>query len=277
MSMSKLQELAIQMHFPNEFMPAEYYRDIFHYTSPEGFRSILLGSPKSVTIWASRYDCLNDASEGTIAEQVFLETCADLKEQGHIDDNLYQLFVKVHPEKTTLIKYREDAAIRLTRLECDKFVCSFSKNPDSLAMWNYYSKGHKYEGFNIGFLTSRITDSLYSVLRVLQFGGAFLVLLLIGSQNGIVGMWGNHFTLKFHAVFSFPCLPGRYKSITLNKLVALSGESLRLNRGHGAIICHVALEIFINVQNHLITYSNASFLQSAACCIYLLYRQCINH
>lgn len=164
MLLSKLQEFEALMPLNNEFMPAEYYRDIFHYTSPEGFRSILLGSPKSVTIWASRYDCLNDASEGTIAEQVFLETCADLKEQGHIDDNLYQLFVKVHPEKTTLINYREDAAIRLTRLECDKFVCSFSKNPDSLAMWNYYSKGHKYEGFNIGFLTSRITDSLYASL-----------------------------------------------------------------------------------------------------------------
>ena len=162
MLLSKLQEFEALMPLNNEFMPDEYYRDIFHYTSPDGFRSILLGSPKSVTIWASRHDCLNDASEGTIAEQVFLETCADLKDQGEIDEELYQLFVTVRPAKTTLIDFREGDSMRLTRLECYRYICSFSKNPDSLAMWNYYSKGNKYEGFNIGFFLSGLTDSLDS-------------------------------------------------------------------------------------------------------------------
>ena len=164
MSFSKLQEFEALMPLNNEFMPAEYHRDIFHYTSPDGFRSILLGSSDSVTIWASRYDCLNDASEGTIAEQVFLETCAELKDRGEIDKELYQLFATVRPARTTLIDFRDGDSIRLTRLECHRYVCSFSKNPDSLAMWNYYTKGNKYEGFNVGFYTSGVTDSLDSSL-----------------------------------------------------------------------------------------------------------------
>ena len=41
---------------------------------------------------------------------------------------------------------------------------SFSKNKDSLAMWNYYSKGNKYEGFNIGVYPNGIKESLKQLL-----------------------------------------------------------------------------------------------------------------
>ena len=39
-------------------------------TSPTGFSSIMSGDLEQVTLWASRYDCLNDASEGTVVEEV---------------------------------------------------------------------------------------------------------------------------------------------------------------------------------------------------------------
>ena len=40
--MSKLDEFEILMGLNNEYMPAEYDGyDVFHYTSPEGFKSIL--------------------------------------------------------------------------------------------------------------------------------------------------------------------------------------------------------------------------------------------
>ena len=40
--------------------------------------------------------------------------------------------------------------------ECDGYVCCFSVDRDSLPMWNYYSKGTHYEGYNIGFQSSDI-------------------------------------------------------------------------------------------------------------------------
>lgn len=67
-------------------MPVEYERDLFHYTSPAGFSSILLGDQEKVTLWASRYDCLNDASEGHVVEEVFQEVCRELKDRGEITE-----------------------------------------------------------------------------------------------------------------------------------------------------------------------------------------------
>jgi len=42
----------------------------------------------------------------------------------------------------------------------DLFVSSFSKNGDSLPMWNYYSKNGKYLGYNIELKVSEIKDDI---------------------------------------------------------------------------------------------------------------------
>ena len=52
----------------------KYTGTIFHYTSTNNINPILLNG-NDVVLWASRYDCLNDISEGTIPQIRFLEVC----------------------------------------------------------------------------------------------------------------------------------------------------------------------------------------------------------
>ena len=68
--LSKLDEFKLLLKMDADYMPAEYENDLFHYTAPTGFSSIMSGDLEQVTLWASRYDCLNDASEGTVVEEV---------------------------------------------------------------------------------------------------------------------------------------------------------------------------------------------------------------
>jgi len=158
--LSKLDEFQILLRMDANYMPEEYGMDIFHYTSPAGLTSILFCDKEKTVLWASRYDCLNDMSEGSIVEDILHEVCDDLLKQGNITPELHKLFYSVRPARTILLSYHEKDALKITRPECNRYVCSFSKNSDSLAMWNYYSKGSKYEGFNIGFFPKGIESSL---------------------------------------------------------------------------------------------------------------------
>ena len=163
--LSKLDQFQVLLAMDASYMPSEYCRDIFHYTSPAGFMSILFGNPDRPVLWASRYDCLNDMSEGFVAEAVLREVCDGMLGEGVINQEMYELFSGVRPARTILLPHYDDDTLRITRPECDRYICSFSKNKDSLAMWNYYSKGSKYEAFNIGFFPSGIEESLKSYLH----------------------------------------------------------------------------------------------------------------
>ena len=162
--LSKLDRFKTLLEMDACYMPSEYGRDIYHYTSSVGFMSILFGNPDNAVLWASRYDCLNDMSEGSVAEEILHEVCDDLLNTGELTQELYHLFSTVKTARTILLPHYEGDALRVTRPECDRYICSFSKNADSLAMWNYYSKGSKYEGFNIGFFPSGIETSLKDFL-----------------------------------------------------------------------------------------------------------------
>lgn len=145
----------------NQYMPDKYDGNIYHYTSPNGIESILFKDKGKVTLWASRYDCLNDISEGTIALQIYKEVCEDLRNSKEITKEQYDKITNLEAIKKEFITYESsNKKINMTEcVECEKYICSFSKNHDSLAMWNYYSKGSKYEGYNIGFHSIEINEA----------------------------------------------------------------------------------------------------------------------
>lgn len=132
---------------------------IFHYTSTSNINPILLND-KKVVLWASRYDCLNDISEGTIPQVRFSEVCEELRQSHRISKEFYDLIHEIKPTRTDLIVPVIDHCTRPHRGEYDTYVTSFSEADDSLAMWNYYSKGSRYEGINIGINTQVLVDSL---------------------------------------------------------------------------------------------------------------------
>lgn len=148
------------MKMDADYMPHEYRQEIFHYTSPSGFSSILFGDPNCVTLWASRYDCLNDISEGTVADEVFTETCQTMYNNGEITKPLFELVSKLHSARKESFLLNKGEQSRFVRTDHSEYICSFSKSSDSLAMWNYYSKGAVYEGFNIGFTPVGVRDSV---------------------------------------------------------------------------------------------------------------------
>lgn len=141
-------------------MPYKPYNGTaYHYTSLGNINSILLNND-ALCLWASRHDCLNDISEGTLPVSRFERACKILFESGAITKDFYDLIKDVSPNRTDLIIPAIKGRARPFRGEFDTYVASFSENSDALAMWNYYSKGNRYEGMNIGVSSQTLLDSL---------------------------------------------------------------------------------------------------------------------
>jgi len=105
---------------------------LYHYTTGKGVFGII----NSAKLHCSNVKFLNDPSEETYSKSLLKMVLKDCKECESIFSNLYNE------------SYQE--AI------CDpyeKYIASFSRNQDSLSMWNYYSKGN---GYNIGVDISSI-------------------------------------------------------------------------------------------------------------------------
>lgn len=143
-----------QIEFHEKFMPAQYQGELYHYTSPAGLTSILFGDLKAATLWASRYDTQNDASEGELAVEVYKKVCSEIETSENIN------LSSIGPTKTLLMQSKVNGKIKTTRPECEGYICCFSKSPDSLPMWNYYAKGNAYEGYSIGVDIEKLNDSL---------------------------------------------------------------------------------------------------------------------
>lgn len=157
---SKLDDFYILLNTYVNHMPSQYENDIYHYTSPNGVNSILYSDSGNIKLWASRFDCLNDASEGKIVMDIFNETCKKMLKNKIISKELFDVVSTVRPSKTRLIKKWVNGELKISRPEYESYIISFSKNRDSLAMWNYYSKENKYEGYNIGFSPKNLTEYL---------------------------------------------------------------------------------------------------------------------
>jgi hypothetical protein len=121
----------------------EYEGMVYHYTSPEGLKGILDTS----CIYATDMYFLNDASEGMYVVKL-------------ISDNIEEVSFGD-------VKFKEYILHELEHLKKGKwnelihhYTISFSLNDDSLAMWNYYTKGNSIQGYNIGFDVMKLTDNI---------------------------------------------------------------------------------------------------------------------
>lgn len=129
---------------------------VYHYTSLEGLTGIL--NDGNVTFRFSRYDALNDKSEGVDILEIYREVINDLFDKKEIDESLYDAirdisvedqyqYLFCFPRYDANDEYETDEILDVSAGKA--YVCSFSKSRDSLPMWNYYSKGDDV-GYNIG-------------------------------------------------------------------------------------------------------------------------------
>lgn len=99
---------------------------LYHYTSGQG----LFGIINSEELHCSNVNFLNDPSERSYFQNILDHIFKDSSECKRIYDTLFN-----------------DSFQKAVVDPFDSFVASFSKNADSLSMWNYYAKGN---GYNIG-------------------------------------------------------------------------------------------------------------------------------
>lgn len=126
-------------------------KPIYHYTSPQGLLGIL--QPENPVLWFSRYDALNDKTEGMHIFEVYGKICDDLLRRDQISKPFYESIRHLRYPVKDAFPFgdltKNTSHIKSDEYDC--YVCCFSSAKDSLPMWNYYTKDGKYEGYNIGF------------------------------------------------------------------------------------------------------------------------------
>lgn len=144
-----------------KFIPAFEEGNLFHYTSPEGMNSILFSNKNEIELFASRCDCVNDTSEGKYIIDVYDDAITELYKENQITDRQLYNIKSIMPSDKELIRtYVENECVSVAERKCNNYLCCFSTNGDSLAMWNYYSKNLKYQGYNIKLLYVEAMESL---------------------------------------------------------------------------------------------------------------------
>lgn len=119
-----------------------------HYTAPNAIYEILSGEK----LWFTDYRYLNDSLEG-----VFIWKIID----KILMNNQY-----AHKFIESLREIRSTQELKVNRNECvccgkcKYYVCSFSENPDSLSLWNYYAKTTETAGYNLVFKKRQLINSI---------------------------------------------------------------------------------------------------------------------
>lgn len=156
--------------------PENGISEIYHYTSAEGFDKILFeyksGNGYRPRLQFSRYDVLNDKSEGNDILEVYEKVLDELLSDGQISDEYYRMVKQIKKEDNLYnfaVRIGNTGAMGTNRLVPDftidtkqgqVYLCCFSKNRDSLPMWNYYVKDGTYQGYNIGFSVPILQDGV---------------------------------------------------------------------------------------------------------------------
>jgi hypothetical protein len=119
-------------------------------------------NPKGISLWASDIRCLNDSSEGEEGLRIFRLSCQKLQQDGRVSLPFIKKIVNLQPKPDQF--FFEDAAtgsfIFRDETMDNAYICCFTKHRDNLAMWNYYAKGNRYEGYNIGLVPLEILDNI---------------------------------------------------------------------------------------------------------------------
>lgn len=170
---SSFDDLRAQYLFELKQDPIEQI--LYHYTSPGGFDGIILNDNKTPTFWFSRYDCLNDITEGNNITEIYRSVIDELLSYEDWDAVFLNHIRNVKPADQAFFlaelseeeKQKTGVESIVEVSETDTYLLCFSKEPDDLSMWRYYVKDDEYNGFNIG-IDSVLLSSFFSSKPSLQ-------------------------------------------------------------------------------------------------------------
>lgn len=143
---------------------------MYHYTSQKGFEGIV--REDGIHLWFSDARYMNDSSELINAKKFLMKAADELLEEKRIDKSIYKQLegIRYNPKKFDDLKFVPSKntlfGFEIRSADYHKFICCFSKEADSLPMWNYYLKGDE-NGYAIGLNLDGInTDDCEIVGRV---------------------------------------------------------------------------------------------------------------
>ena len=124
---------------------------IYHYTSPFGLEKIL--SDKTIRF----SDCafVNDSSETRYLYEVIMDVLGDHSYPQKLQFEFWEFLS--HVATSVLMDEQSEDKSEPKSL---RYLCCFSMNPDSLSLWNYYTKTSTGAGFNIGFSFTGLVNAL---------------------------------------------------------------------------------------------------------------------
>jgi hypothetical protein len=130
---------------------------LYHYTSITSLFSII----ENKEFWVTRSDYMNDTSEVIYFREVV---------KNALDNHLNKACTSI--EWATWKEFIKDKlTYERSELSSLIFILSFSKNPDSLSMWNYYGKN---DGYNFGILKSDLDLLMKSEFRGAMKSGSLI-------------------------------------------------------------------------------------------------------
>ena len=142
----------IQKYIPGERIHVKSTKLKFHYTSPEGFLSII----KKSGLYFTDIRYFNDKSENTYIYHCFKKFLNKHHEQYNV---LRELMSTLFPENEDINANFVNPKYPFVDKPKRIFVLCTCTDPDSLSMWNYYVKNGNYNGYSIGLNPTSIIKS----------------------------------------------------------------------------------------------------------------------
>lgn len=120
-----------------------------------------------IKLWFTQYDSLNDKTERAEFFNFLKRYCLRREDAGKFSSAFCERIANLKGSDRCIISLRDAdwtnsdgqkvPTTHVKAMECDTYLCCFSTESDSLAMWNYYSKSDWYEGYSIEFFNNDYT------------------------------------------------------------------------------------------------------------------------
>lgn len=157
--MSKTSKIKYNSFYIKEFNRNDNYdiKPQYHYTSPEGFLSIV----KNNSLRFTDISFLNDISESIYMLKVICDFFFEYPQQfPSVEEAFFQMIKENSIEGITNLSIREiNYQLPLQVTKQRQFVFCMCNECDKLNMWNYYVSNGVYQGYNIGFNVQELLKS----------------------------------------------------------------------------------------------------------------------